>query len=511
MGLERYRIVWSSFAQMLVLVVVTAGAYYHAFFDVARADQFIYLYDTAGQGLWALTIGDYDLNRKVGDVLLFRPVLYELLGLERWAWGYHFMLWQATSIALHVAVVLSLYAYCRQRLALLSLPRPSATPFVLALFFALLFAGTEMVAWHHLAGYLLFCLLFMQGALAYQRLVTAPAARHAVALILCLGLACFTYELGNVAAAVFAAMLLYAYGPLRSAPAATGRRIVLATALILIAEPCAYALWSWLDYPHGTTLAEDYPPFSIGRFLLGEAISAGYWLDASLWPPAAHLIAGGRIHMAGGFPRRGELIAFDLISLGMAARAAVLIATRRRTSELANDHLPALGMLLLAAAYTAIIVAGRSLSRGTFETLGNNTYYAYIFALLWLLALFHLVLVPAEAAREAHEPWLRRVLLAGATVIAIIGGVRIYGIHATMQRQYTGPMATVIARAQALRAAHAGEPDFSFDLAANCPAITDIPWFASYMPEKLSHYSVVTALFPDSVRSEHPKYLLDCR
>jgi hypothetical protein len=64
----------------------------------------------------------------------------------------------------HVAIVLSLFAYFRQRLAgLLPPAQLSASPFVLALFFALLFAGTEMVAWHPVVGYLLFCLLTICG------------------------------------------------------------------------------------------------------------------------------------------------------------------------------------------------------------------------------------------------------------------------------------------------------------------------------------------------------------
>jgi hypothetical protein len=462
--------------------------------------------------LRALALGTYDLNRSAGDYVLFRPVLYEVLGFERWAWGYHFALWQATSIGLHVAVVLSLFVYFRRRLTLVALPQASATPFVLALFFALLFAGTEMVAWHHIAGYLVFCLPLVQGALAYQRLVARPRVRHGAALVVCLGLSCFTYELGNVAALVFAAMLSYAFGRAASAPVIEGRSVVLTSTWALVAAPCVYALWSWLNFEsHAYATGDFTPPLVPGRFLLDMVGSAGYWLNAGLWPPAAHLMPGGRIQMAGGFPHWGWLSLFALLACGMTARAAMLVSRRRVRSELALDALPALGFLLLAAAYTAIIVVGRSLQRGLFETLSINSYYDYIFMLLWLLAFFHLVLVPAEVARAKSEPCIRRALLAAIAAVAVMGGVRIFLLHAAMYRDYSGPIGGVIGRIDALKVAHGGEPDFSFELAGDCPAIFDIPWFAHYAHEKRSRYTIADALFPRSARGEDGKYTVACR
>ncbi len=505
------RFVWSAPAQMVVLALATVAAYYHAFFDVARADQLIYLNQTIGKDLWALTVGAYDLNRSVGDFLLFRPVLYVLLGIERWAFGYHFVLWQATGIGLHIGVVLSLFAYFRRRLGRLPSAQPSATPFVLALYFALLFAGTEMVAWHHIVGYLVFCLLLVQGALAYQRLVTTPAAGHGVALVASIGLACFTYELGNVAALVFAAMLFFLYGRRRTPEAAAGRGVVLASALMLIAAPCGYALWSWLDYRHMSGAAEPAPPLDAARFVVGVVISAGYWLAASLWPAATHLVPGARIQAARPFPLLSGLSVLNFAFCLTAAWATGLFALRRRIRELAADILPAAGFLLLAASYTAIIVIGRSLQRGIIPTLSINSYYAYIFALLWLPAFFHIVLVPAEAAHAPRELRRRRLLLVSLTAIAVIGGIRIFAVHAAMHRQYSGPIGAVVDHVQALREQHGGAPDFSFEIAADCPAAVDIPWFAPYAREKRARHTIPDVLFPDAARSEGAKYTVGCR
>jgi hypothetical protein len=501
----------SSPVQALTLVLLTIVAYYHAFFDVARADQLIYLHRTAGMDLWALTVGSYNLNRSVGDVRLFRPMLYMVLGVERWAWGYHFVLWQATSIGLHIGIVLSLFAYFRQRLAgLLPPAQPSATPFVLALFFALLFAGTEMVAWHHVVGYLLFCLLSIQGALAYQRLVTRPAPRHGIVLVACAGLACFTYELGNVLAVVFAVMLLCLQGGRRSQPARSGGGVLLATAVMLLAAPCGYALWSWLDYQRVPTPSTSVPTVDIGRLIGGAVISAGSWLLASLWPAGLQLVPGSRIQAARPFPLRSVLAALNIVVSLIAATAVVPLALRRGR-DLATDWLPAAAFLLLAAVYTAIIVLGRSLERGIIPTLLDNSYYAYIFALFCLLACFHLALVPAEAARDASGLRRRRVLLVSLTAIALLGGARIFALHAAMHREYSGPIGMVLERIEALQSRHAAEPDFSFGLAADCPALLEIPWFAPYASEKLPRYTVATALFPDSARGEGGKYTVECR
>jgi hypothetical protein len=507
--------IWNSRVQMLVLALATIAAYYHAFFDVARADQLIYLYRTVGLDLRALTVGSYDFNRSVGDFLLFRPVLYLLLGVERWAWGYHFVGWQATSIGLHVGIVLSLFAYFRQRLKQRPLERASATPFVLALFFALSFAGTEMVAWQHIAGYLLFCLLAVQAALAYQRLLTEPAPRHGAALVGCAGIACFTYELGNVLALAYAAMLLYVQGRRASGEATARRGVLLATGLLLIAAPCGYVLWSWLDYRPPATAAGALPTLDIARlvprFVGAMAISAGYWFCASLWPAALHLVPGARIQGARPFPLLSVLSAVNLAFCLLMAGAAIPFAFHRRVRQLATDWLPAAAFIVLAASYTAIIVLGRSLERGIIETLSVNSYYAYIFALLLVLALFHLVLVPAEAAVDAQGLRRRRVLLASLMAIALIGGGRIFALHAAMHRVYSGPVEAVLERIDALEAQHGREPDFSFTLAADCPTLLDIPWFAAFARDNhAAPYTVATALFPGAARSQGGKYSVEC-
>src|SRR4051794_29689913 len=80
------------------LALVVTCAYCPSLFQAARADQLVYLYSTGGKSdLFSLAVGAYSWNRDInGDIHLFRPILFFLLGLEHWAFTPHnFCAWQA--------------------------------------------------------------------------------------------------------------------------------------------------------------------------------------------------------------------------------------------------------------------------------------------------------------------------------------------------------------------------------------------------------------------------------
>ncbi len=403
--------------QAIILVLVTLVAYYYAFFDVARADQLIYLYRTSEiHGLWNLTVRAYDFNRtnSIGDFILFRPLLYMLLGLERWLWGYNFTLWQATSINLHILVVLSLFTYCHRGCRrFLAEGETSFAPFFIALFFALLYAGTEMVAWHHIVGYLLFCLLAVQGALAYQSLIEKRDATRAALLFTIVGLACFTYELGNLMAWLMAAGLLFTITserrtaePSRNNLGSHGILFVVTSLLLWL--PILYVVWSYTDYAAKIgPIPQRAELFAVRRFLWGFAKSVGFWLSVSLFPATLHLAPGSRIHVAPPFP-----IVDPLSFLSSALAFLVITCTvwqirhRRFPLDLVHDWSRAAIALVLALGYAGIIVMERGMASGVIWALSNNSYYAYIFTLFCLMAYFHLVVAPSVAATMRLTPAL---------------------------------------------------------------------------------------------------------
>src|SRR5262249_52390838 len=126
----------------VLLVLVVGAAYYPSLWQAARADQFVYLYTTRDKAdLHSLTIGSYAWDRDIqGDIQFFRPVLFFLLGLERWAFGAdHFMAWQAVSLFLHLAVVV-LLCHCLR----IWHGGRAWLPFIVAGFFGVQYASMEM-------------------------------------------------------------------------------------------------------------------------------------------------------------------------------------------------------------------------------------------------------------------------------------------------------------------------------------------------------------------------------
>ena len=139
----------------ILIAIITLTAYYPSLGHMPRSDQFIYLANTAEQhNFLSLTFKNYAFNRAdlhygIKDELLFRPVIYSFLGFEKWLFGLNFIYWQLAGILLHLAVLWFL-------LKLLIGIHKSWGASLLTLFFGVLFAGSEMVVWSHINGYLIF-------------------------------------------------------------------------------------------------------------------------------------------------------------------------------------------------------------------------------------------------------------------------------------------------------------------------------------------------------------------
>jgi hypothetical protein len=82
------------------------------------------------------------------------------------------------------------------------------------------------------------------------------------------------------------------------------------------------------------------------------------------------------------------------------------------------------------------------------------------------------------------------MLLVTVAAIAVPGGARIFTLHADMRRCTRSMVRS--------RLSLSGAPPIA--------ALLEIPWFAPFAREKLPHYTVATALFPDFARGEGGKY-----
>jgi hypothetical protein len=490
---------WTA-VQSVALCAITLTAYFHDLYGVARADQLIYFYRTTKiNDFWNLTFGAFDFNRaqSLGDFDLFRPVLYFLLGLERWLWGYNLLAWQATSLGLHVAVVLSLFAYFRGCLSDAgAAPESSWLPFAASAFFATLYAGSEMVAWQHLAGYLLFCLLLVQSAIRYRRFTARPSAGRAGVLVTCATLAAFTYELGVAGLAGFAA--LCALAAMRSK---TDRRLYTLTTGVLLLAIVAYAVTDYLDYP---AVGTELPHAPIERATAGTVDYARRWTSEMFLPAATILYPGSRIRVDFKLSSRHRRNSMILAALVVGALAAQLNKKRLRDVQMTALFLG------LGIVYTATIVVDRALPRGVESVFSNNSYYAYTFALFFLLAAFHFVAVPSETRTGRAAAAIRWLIVVALLLISAIGANQIYALMLNERYGYAEPIGQMVKRINDLVRQHGGERDFSFTVMPGCKGNTDLPWFSIYTTVKRSSYSIAWVMYPQYERDAGGKYTIRC-
>lgn len=142
------------------IVVINLIVFSPSLDHIPRSDHILYLNHFSGvDDFKTLAIDAYDFNRRnpwveKKSTLLFRPITYFVLGVEKWLFGYDFRLWQMTGIVMHLIVVGLLFA------VLLKIHR-SIAAFFMTLFFSVIFSNMEMVIWHHINSYMIFVAWFL--------------------------------------------------------------------------------------------------------------------------------------------------------------------------------------------------------------------------------------------------------------------------------------------------------------------------------------------------------------
>jgi len=146
---------------IIVLVSINTFIYFPSFFHMTRGDDhYNYLCEMANtHRLSDLLEASYSYTRSrellIGDKLLFRPLFYVFLAVERWLFSYDFFYWQLTGFILHLIVQWQLFR-------VLNVFVFSRWSFLFVLLNSVLFMPQEMVTWHNLGGYLLFEALILE-------------------------------------------------------------------------------------------------------------------------------------------------------------------------------------------------------------------------------------------------------------------------------------------------------------------------------------------------------------
>jgi hypothetical protein len=539
--------IWANFKRetafhVLFLVLTFVGiawTYAPTLGYMPRADQWAFLVDTMDEEDFAGILAksySYSRTRKVapGDTDLFRPMLFAVLALEKAWFGNTFVLWQALGIGLHCVVVgltflllLQLGSLnCRERpndrgTSLLPQAR-SFLVYTLVTFFAFNFSIQELVAWHHLHGYLLFVIFVVASFLALLRYAdiaeNVPGKGRAwlVSAWCLVLLAAFTYELGQLYAVVVGVFLV---------GLAACRGQLLPGLLQGLAFAGILLIFQGANIGDKLLHQGEFTPENPLPEILHHAWSAdtlhhtarflAFTILQPFFPAAPKWrVEAGRITLSEPSADILELSGWrSAVSLATAGMFLMLtlwgclhLVRARRTRALLVCLVP----LSLFALYTTVNVLGRMNQRPGTGILTGNSYYAYMNLLFFLIAAF---ISWQSIPQLTYLRWCNMealpivFLVAGLAVLSWLGSGRIHRITGRISDQERPFREQVQALEQFVKS-HREEPNFSFtfDLPPDARIVicSGIPYpvvlYKRWLNHARPHY--VLTLMPGKVVSQ---------
>jgi hypothetical protein len=447
-----YTPAWRHLTAVAVLFLIVYMTYRPALRHPPRQDQWTFLLETINEdGFLPMLLRTYSFNRTCvvgwGDYPLFRPGLFALLSAEKALFGARYAGWQAAGIVLHCAIVGLLLRLLLRLHATYPVGSPwagrlrVALAYAVALFFGVNFAGTEMVIWHHIQGYMLFVLLVLGSwLLLLDELCDSPAPRGGFwrlggAFLLTL-LSAFTYETGSVYAVCLGAVLA-----LVSAGRRRVRRGLLLFALFASILPFNRAT-DWLDRLSHPDMRPDVTEATLWEQARWEPTTdhAKRYLLFSLCQPFFPSCPKWNFHDRIWIPEPGQapqrywqpepflFVSYAVVLAGgclAASHLGRIVAGRRRLSALAFLLVPA-GLIAL---HMTIIVLGRMNLRPGPMTIAANSYYAYTPFLALLVGLYYLwARVPPARPRAAAVALL--VVVAGLGLLSCSSARKVHAMTA---------------------------------------------------------------------------------
>jgi hypothetical protein len=532
------RLWWLCGLGLAGIFLLVFWAYFPATQHPPREDQWPFLLDTIDEDHVVPLIQQtysYNRSRKIGpgDYLLFRPVLFTLLSAEKALFGARYQFWHLAGITIHCAIV-GVFLSLLLRLGQIY---PAASPaetglreflaYFLALFFAVNFAGTEMVIWCHIQGYMIYvlCVLGALRLLVDDVCGVDPLAygkwRLAAALVV-LFVGAFAYEVGSLLALCFAVVL-----GLSSAWRGQIRRGVLRFALFASLLPL-FVISERLDRLAHPEAKPDITEASVLEHATWEqtAQNSGRYLLFTLWQPffptsvewefEDRIVIPEPSQNPEAYWRPGP---FLLVSYGvvLVGTGLALLAIRR----ILSNRLAQRGFLFLfipgslILLHLAIIVMGRLNIRAGPMTLAQNSYYAYTPLLAFLMGLYFIwvrgIRWPSPRLPRSEPVFsvsgyrfldfssvvASVLIIAGLGVLSLCSAAKIHGMTRHI-RAYYRPLRTEIAAIQELIDEHEQEPNFAISFDPD--TYYSLPYYHG-LPR-------VYILFARFVDHEHPTHVI---
>lgn len=367
---------WSGF---VIIASLVFWAYAPSLFHIPRADQLMYLAEVGHKNdFWSLTFGSYDLNRHrqfgPGDEILFRPLLYFILGAEKFFYGHNFMLWQLTGIVAHLGVVWQL-------LGLLLILGTGSGAVIAAGFFALMVSNMEMVIWSHITSYMIFLICLLR--VLRLSLKAGLTRKEWMAVFVCLTVMCFIYELGNVFTVMFFGWFCFQYP----------RRRWLGILLLPVALYAALSSWNFWFISQGVAPEVPYmTQASLFSTVDNVLTTLLWWVWLGIFPSEITWSFEARniIGMATPFPYppvdvRHPMVYVSIVCFVLAGIGSVA-GLRKGMSKEKCWWLVMLTLMMFS--FLLLLALGRMNPRGAQDMIFRNVYYSYFFWLILTIILF---------------------------------------------------------------------------------------------------------------------------
>lgn len=481
---------WIGFAVIAFFVVLV---YAPSLMHVPRSDQLMYFIEIGARSSWQdLVFGAFDLNRHrvfaPGDEILFRPVHYIVLGLEKYFFHYNFLLWQGLGICLHLGVVWFLL----RLLLTVSVGFPAV---ICTAFFGLMFTNMEMVVWQHINSYMI-CAMCMLIALRRAYLILAqntPSLKHYIVLSVSLLLGSFTHEMANPAAIGFFAALWLLKPHERK------------WSIWLLAVPLIYVLASLLNaWLHPFSFRQALPPtFKTGLFpsIANWFYAMGTWLYAGLFPGELKWLFASRNMIDPDEKSLIKMIQLNHIPALLAFLSVSLygVCSWKHLQRSGNKVWVGLGSFALAFVFAGIIAVGRGNQVMMWDILRVNTYYMYMFWVLMSVGFF-----VCMDWGSVHA-WPKRLLGLVLCLLIVFNAGKLYKANDKQARDNND----ILIFAQTLSMLvdqKKDEPGFSFYVDPKYPGNYIYKEMRRIDDPPNRRYTFAEALYPQYYTKENPKY-----
>ncbi len=479
------------FVYLLIILALNFIVYFPSFFHAARADQLVYLTEVAEYRSFPELVGNtYSYTRQrqfnKGDEFGFRPLLFFFIALEKQLFGFNFTLWQATGLMLHGLLICQLVRF-------MGLLEIGLLGYLFVGLFSVLTMSMEMVIWHHISGYMLCLILFLE---AFYRLVVfiGQGFRKQRDLGLAIGtltLANFTYEYSVVGSGVlWLAVILAAGRKLRQENHSLSAPEIIYLKRIkwqLLIPLVLYFSINAADYIGKVGFSAKQLAFSGSVFQTGVGYQLGlagatfvasilfpFLLSVEYWERTIIYPINEEWWQQVAYPNWGQAanILVVLVSLGIIVYWFVKVRRkqlRTRPSMLTSDlgirsQVNFIGVVsaILGFGYFLFLLVVRLNKHGLLDYVYYSLYHFYIIALFLLIALGAWI-KRVEFLNLQPPVWLKGTICILVAGLIFFNGLRTWQINQQRRENEVG-FSRLVGTLNDFVQAHRSEEGFSFNI-----------------------------------------------